>query len=407
MHSDLWEAVRSGLILRLEGSYKFLHDRVQEAAYSLIPEELRAEAHLRIGRLLAAHTPPEKREEAIFEIVNQLNRGAALITSQDEREQLAELNLIAGKRAKASTAYASALNYLIAGAALLADDCWERRHELAFALELHRAECEFLTGELAAAEERLTMLSSRAANTVELATVACLRVDLYTTLDQSDRAVDVCLDYLRHLGVEWSPHPTEEEGRREYERIWSQLGSRAIEELIELPLMSDPASLATLDVLTKVLPPALFTDANLLSLVICRAVNLSLEHGNSDGSCFAYVWLGMIAGPHFGNYQAGFRFGRLGYELVEKRGLKRFQARTYMCFGNLVMPWTKHVQTGRDLLRRAFEAANKIGDLTFAAYSCIDLNTNLLAAGDPLAEVQREAENGLEFAQKAAVRSRH
>ena len=241
----------------------------------------------------------------------------------------------------------------------------------AFALELHRAECEFLTGELAAAEERLTMLSSRAANTVELATVACLRVDLYTTLDQSDRAVAVCLDYLRSMGVEWSPHPTEEEGRREYERIWSQLGSRAIEELIELPLMSDPASLATLDVLTKVLPPALFTDANLLSLVICRAVNLSLEHGNSDGSCFAYVWLGMIAGPHFGNYKAGFRFGRLGYELVEKRGLKRFQARTYVCFGNLVMPWTKHVRAGRDLLRRAFEAANKIGDLTFAAYSCL------------------------------------
>jgi PAS domain S-box-containing protein len=220
-------------------------------------------------------------------------------------------------------------------------------------------------------------------------------------LDQSDRAVGVCLDYLRHLGVEWSPHPAEEEARREYERIWLQLGSRAIEELIELPLMSDPASLATLDVLTKVLPPALFTDANLLSLVICRAVNLSLERGNSDGSCFAYVWLGIIAGPHFLNYQAGFRFGRLGYDLVEKRGLKRFQARTYACFGYDVMPWTKHFRDCRDLLRRAFEAANKTGDLTFAAYSCNNLNSNLLAAGDPLVEVQREAENGLEFAQKA------
>ena len=400
VHSDLWEAVRLEFIVRLKGSYKFVHDRIQEAAYSLIPEELRAEAHLRIGRRLAAHTPPEKREEAIFEIVNQFNRGAALITSRDEREQLAELNLHAGERAKASTAFAAALKYLIAGAALLADDCWERRHELAFALELHRAECEFLTGELAAAAERLTMLSSHAANTVERATVACLRVDLYTTLNQSDRAVAVCLDYLRSMGVEWPPHPTEEEGRREYERIWSQLGSRAIEELIELPLMSDPVSLATLDVLTKVLPPALFTDANLLSLVICRAVNLSLEHGNSDGSCFAYVWLGVIAGPHFDNYQAGFRFGRLGYELVEKRGLRRFQARTYVSFGNLVMPWTKHVKTGRDLLRREFEAANKIGDLTFAAYSRLDLNTNLLAAGDPLVEVQRETEHGLEFAHK-------
>src|SRR6202165_6213563 len=105
MHSDLREAVRAGLILHSEGTYRFLHDRVQEAAYSLIPEELRAEAHLRIGRLLIAHTPPEKREEAIFEIVNQVDRGAALITPQDEREQLAELNLIAGKRAQASSAY--------------------------------------------------------------------------------------------------------------------------------------------------------------------------------------------------------------------------------------------------------------------------------------------------------------
>jgi PAS domain S-box-containing protein len=401
LHSDLWEAARLEYIVRLAGSYKFVHDRVQEAAYLLIPEELRAEAHLRIGRLLAARTPPERREEAIFEIVNQVNHGAALITSQEERDQIAELNLIAGKRAKASTAYASALKYLIAGTALLADDCWERRHELTFQLELHRGECEFLTGELTAAAERLNVLSSRAANTVEQATVACLRVDLYTTHDQSDRAVGVCLDYLRHLGVEWSPHPTEEEARREYERVWLQLGSRAIEELIELPLMSDPASIATLDVLTKVLSPALFTDANFLSLAICRAVNLSLARGNSDGSCVAYVWLGMIAGPHFGNYKAGFRFGRLGYELVEQRGLKRFQARTYLWFGQLVMPWTKHVQAGRDLMRRAFEAANQTGDLTVAAYSCDALNTNLLVAGDPLPEVQREAENGLEFAQKA------
>ena len=401
VHSDLWEALRLEFIVRLEGSYKFVHDRVQEAAYSLVPERLRPDAHLRIGRLLTARTPPEKREEAIFEIVNQLNRGAALITSREERDKTAELNLLAGRRAKASTAYASALKYFCAGAALLTEDCWERQHELIFALELQRSECEFLTGDLPAAAERLATLSSRAANTVELASVACLRMDLYATLDQSDRAVTVCLAYLRHLGVEWSPHPTEEEVRREYEWIWPQLGSRAIEELIDLPLMSDQVSLATLDVLTKVLPPALHTDVNLLSLAICRAVNFSLEHGNSDGSCVAYVWLGMITGPRFGNYKTGFRFGRLGYELVEELGLKRFQAGTYMSFASFVMPWTKHVRAGRDLIRRAFEAANKVGDLTFAAYSCGHVNTNLLAAGEPLVEVQLEAERGLAFAKKA------
>src|SRR6266404_6218779 len=239
VRSDLWDAVRLELVERLEDSYKFIHDRVQEAAYSLIPERLRTEAHLRVGRLLAAHTPAEKREEAIFEIVNQLNRGAALITSRDERERLAGLNLLAGQRAKASAAYASALTYLVTGAAMLAEDSWERRHELTFALELNRAECEFLTGALTEAEQRSTELSTRAANTVEQATVACLRLELYLTLDQSGRAVAVGLDYLRHLGIEWSAHPTPEDARREYQRVWSTLADRLIEALVELPLMSD------------------------------------------------------------------------------------------------------------------------------------------------------------------------
>jgi predicted ATPase len=238
----MWPAGRQELIERLADAYRFIHDRIQEAAYSLIPTDSRAAAHLRIGRLLVSLTPPEKRQEAIFEIVNQLNRGTALITSHEEREQLAELNLSAGERAKASTAYTSALRYFIAGAALLGDDCWERQRELIFALELERAECEFLTGELAAADERLTALSNRAANSVEQASVACLHMDVCTTLDQSAHAVAVALDYLRLVGIEWSPHPTEDEVRREYEQIWSQLGSRKIEDVVDSPLMTDPES---------------------------------------------------------------------------------------------------------------------------------------------------------------------
>jgi len=219
VRAALWAAVQQDLVERVDGSFRFIHDRVREAAYSLIPEASRAADHLRIGRVLAARTPPEQREEAIFEIVNQLNRGATLITMRSEREQLAELNLIAGKRAKASTAYASALTYLITGATLLPEDCWERRHELTFALELDRAECEFLTGELISAEQRLNVLSGRAATTAERATAVCLRVELYTTIGQNARAIAVGLDCLTQLGILWSPHPTEEEARREYDRI--------------------------------------------------------------------------------------------------------------------------------------------------------------------------------------------
>ena len=396
----LREAVRMGLVFRQEDTYTFLHDRVQEAVYSLIPTTSRAGMHLRIGRILISSLAPETIEERIFEVVSQLNRGSGLVESQEERERIAELNLLAGNRAKAATAYASALAYVTAGAALLTEDCWEHRHALIFRLELNRAECEFLTSALAVAEERLAMLSARAATTVEQATVACLREDLYTNLDRSDLAIEVGLDYLRHLGIDWSPHPTEEEVRGEYERIWSNLGGRAIEELIDLPLMTDPASLATLDVLSKLAAPALFSDVNLSSLLTSKAVNLSLERGNSDGSCQAYVRLGMVAGPMFGDYQAAYRFARLGCDLVEHRGLRRFQAGTYLSFGAFVFPWTRHVKSVRDLLRQAFEGANRIGDLTCAGYCCNNILTNLLAAGDPLDEVQREAEHGLAFVQK-------
>ncbi len=400
VETNLQEAVRQELIVRVNDSYKFFHDRIQEAAYALIPQDGRASAHLRIGRLLLAHTPPDQREERMFEIVSQLNRGAGLMDSQEERERLAELNLIAGKRAKASTAYAAALAYLSAGAALLASDCWHRRHELIFQIELQRAECEFVTAETAAAEERLTMLWGRSADAAEYAAVACLLIDLYVTLDRSEPAVAVGLDYLRQVGIDWPAHPSKEEARREYERIWPQLENRTIEELIDLPLMTDPALLATLDVLTKLKPGAMYTDANLFCLVISRAVNFSLEHGNCDGAGWAYVSLGTIAGPYFGDYKAGFQFGQLGYELVEKRGLKRFLARAYMNFANQVLPWTKHVRASRDLLHDAFEVADKIGDLAYSAPSRSVLITNLLMAGDSLVGVQREAEASLAYTQK-------
>ncbi|WP_437987545.1 sensor histidine kinase [Sorangium sp. So ce117] len=401
VHTDLWDAVQEGLIFRLNGAYKFLHDRVQEAAYSLIPEGERAEMHLGIGRLLASHTPPEKLEEKIFEIVNQLNRGAGLITSRGERERVAELNLVAGKRAKGSTAYASALAYVAAGAALLTEESWSLRYELAFALELYRAECEYLTGELPTAEERLAMLSRRARNVVDFAAVTCVRMALYMTLDQSDRSVEACLEYLGRVGVAWPPHPTDAEVQQEFERMWRKLGSRPLEELLDLPTMTDPDCRATMDVLSSCDVPALVSDKNLLSLLVARMVNLSLDHGNCDASCLAYVRLGSLLGSRFGDYQAGFRFGKLGLDLMEKRANLRFKARVYFVFWFTINPWTRHVRTSVEPLRCAFHVAQETGDLTYSSYLSAVLVTLLLTEGDPLGEVQREAEVALAFTRKA------
>ena len=400
VHAALWQAVRTGLIYRLDGAYVFIHDRVQEAAYALIPEHERALAHLRIGRLLASETAPDKRDEKIFDIVNQLNGGAALITTPKEREQVAELNLLAGKRAKSAAAYSAALQYFTKGYGLLGENDREQRTRLAFDLELNLAECEYLTGRLASAEERLSVLSRRAANLVDIAAVACLRMTLYTTLDQSDRAVEIGLEYLRRVGVDFSPHPTDEDVQQEYGRLWRHLGDRAIGALVDLPVTRDPDCIATLEVLTLTVPAANFTDENLFCVAVARMASLSVEHGNNDASCHAYVWLGMILRSRFDNFEAGFRFGRLGIDLVERQGLDRFKARVYSDFGHLINPWTGHLRDGVDWVRRALFTAQTNGDLTFASFAGNSLTMLLLASGEPLDDVQREVENGLEFTRK-------
>ena len=395
MHGQLLEAVRAGLILRSDHSYAFLHDRVQEVAYSLMPEEIRAKTHLQIGRRLAAGIAPEERGEAVFEIVNQLNRGAGLIASQAEREQAAELNLIAGTRATASSAHTAALNYFATGATLLEADCWERRYNLIFALEIGRSRCELLTGELIDAEQRLIAVSRRARGAMHQAAVASIRIDLHLLTGHNSRAVEVGLACLRDMGIDWSINPTDDEVQAEYRRMRLRLGDRAIEDLIDLPLLTDPTCIATLEVLTRMSSPAARLNANLISLVACRAVSLSLEHGNSDASCVHYVWLGRFVASRFGDYQATYRFGRLARDLVDLRGLTRFQAQVYFVVASNAMPWGQHVKDGRELFASALDAARTAGNLIYEAYSLIGLGSNMLIAGDPLEETQRTIEANL------------
>ncbi|MBN3846821.1 AAA family ATPase [Paraburkholderia sp. Ac-20342] len=403
VHDLLWPALRNELVELGGGVYRFTHDRVQEAAYALIATPSIAHTHLRIGRCLLAHTPPAQLEENIFDIVGQLNRGAGLIDSRDEREQLAELNLLAGRRARASAAYAAARAYTGAGAALLTGDSWARRHALCFSLDSLRAECDFLTGATADARMRLDELAGHALTHVERAAVASLGIDLYFSLgDRNDRAIAIGLDYLRGAGIGVSPHPTDDEAQEEYERIVSRLRERSDEDLFALPLMTDPDSLATLHVLIKLGPPIFQTGQriNLFVLLFCRAIALSLEYGHADASCPAYTQLGVAAGARFNDYRTAFRLGRLACGLVDRRALTRFEARTHTTFAAGLAHWAQHVRAGRDPLRRAAQVAERHGNLLYGAYSRVQMTTNLLAAGDALPEVLREAEHSLVFARK-------
>jgi PAS domain S-box-containing protein len=397
----LREAVRSGLLLSSDRGYRFLHDRVHEAAYCSIPEGDRGAAHLRIGRFLAARISPEEIESKVFDIVNQMNRGRHLLTSRKERERLATLNLSAGLRAKAATAYDTATRYFFIGSSLLMNDSAEGCPQLVFDLDLNLAECEFLTGKANPAEARLIALSQRTATLANLGCIVVVQASLYTHLGKVDRAVEICLQYLRRLGIVLPAHPKSEEVRQEYERLCQRINGRSIESLIDLPQMVDDECRRVMKIMTALLVPANLFDGGLMDLAVIRIAILSLEHGNTDESCFAYVTLSMIVGPRFGDYRRGYDFGHLSLQLVEKLGLERFKCQVYESFGLLVAPWQTHRRDSYAFAVRACEFGAKVGELTWSSYAWWSRATIRLDCGDPLDEVQRDAEAALEFAKKA------
>jgi predicted ATPase/two-component sensor histidine kinase len=397
----LREAESTGLVQRAGDGYAFLHDRVQEAAYQAYAGADAAPLHLAIGRLLHDAYSLEERAEHVFEIASQVNRALALVGDPVERRGLASLNLQAGLRARSATAHAAALGYFQAGCTLLDAALWEADFQLAFDLLLRRGEAEFLTGDLAAAEATLGSLLPRAIAIVDRAALAWMQITLFTAAGRLDSAIATCLAYLRQVGVDWSATPGRAQAWEEYAPIARRIRAGDVGAILALPDLDDAELAATLDVLVAVLPPAFFSDENLVCLVLCRIANLSIAHGNSDASALGYAYLGMMLGPYFGEYEAGYRFGEVGYQLVEAGRCERYRARVTMCFGYHVIPWTRPIRAGLPLLRRAFDEARDAGDLTYMGFSSCTLVTSLLAGSAHLRDVQAEAEGKLALIRRA------
>ncbi len=401
--SALWEAVRAGLIFELDGTYAFIHDRVQEAAYALIPEDRRAPLHLRIGRLLVGTMTPRHIQEKIFDVTNQLNSGRALISDLNEKDLVAELNLRAGRKAKSSAAYASACFYLSAGMELVGCNAWERRYELAFGLWLERAESAYLNGNFDEAEGLVGELLGRAAAKVDKVAAYRLKILLHLMRAEYQQAVDRGLECLRIFGIEMPAHPTRDQVQIEYEMICQNLGDRSIESLIDLPFMTDPEMQAAMGVLSVIPAPAFHTDIDLLYLVFCQMVNASLKYGTTGASAHGYAELATILGPIFHRYLDGYRFGKLACSLVEKYGFDAYKAKAFFCMERAML-WTRPINSAIDFIRLAFDAGIETHDLSYACFSCCHLVTGLLMQGAHLDEVWSESQKGLAFIRKVRFR---
>ncbi len=395
----LWEAVEGGLLLRSDDDFVLVHDRVQEAAYRMVPETERPEIHFRIGSALMEKLPPGALKKHIFEVADQLGRGLDQAVDPHRLERIAELFLEAGRRAKASVAYRSALKYLKTGLSLIENAGWER-YLIRFPLELESAECEYLSGENEVAEAHLVHLAAKAENAVDRGAVVGLRSSLYLTLGDQDKAVEVALEYLRDFGIEWSAHPSDVEVRAGIDDLYERLEGRSIDQLVHLPRMEDRDWLAVMEVLAYTILPAIITDGNLEELIYLQMVSLSLRHGNCDASCYAYVSVIIPLGLRSGDYASGGQFGRLGLELLERHGMDRFKARVYACYGCFCVPWTQHLSISEKYSRQAIATAVAGADLVFSVAPGEALVAHLLIRGVDLEAAQRDAQQFLEAASK-------
>ncbi|MFM0700664.1 trifunctional serine/threonine-protein kinase/ATP-binding protein/sensor histidine kinase [Paraburkholderia sediminicola] len=404
LHASLISALDDGLAVRTDEGYAFVHDRIQEAAYAAIDSSAREARHLAIAQAITAQRPLPEHRNFTFDIVHQYNLAVGLIVERCERDRVAELNLAAAETAMAVMGHSSAADYLAKGLSLLGDDAWLRCYHLAFPLSLRLAECRAQLGDYPAANAGLESLLGRAANLIDLAAVCRTQADLFTMLGQFDRAVTVGLHYLQRVGFDCPASPGIDDVRREVDRLRAQQGSRTIEAMATLASMEAPVPKATMNLLARVLPAALYTDRHLHSILVVRMANLTLEYGYTDTSSLAYIMLSRVLGPYFDDYDEGFRFGRLGFDAVESRGPDQLRASAYLCYAVFCNVWTNPARSSVPLLERALTAARTFGDVTYAAYSYNNLVANLLLTGEWLGDVERTTEDGVAFATTAKFR---
>nr|WP_275976800.1 AAA family ATPase [Polyangium aurulentum] len=396
----LWGSVSEGLMLADGDTYHFLHDRVQQAGYSLVEDGARAALHLRIGRLLLAHTPPESIGERIFEIVGQLNLGAACITDAAEKRRLAELNLQAGRRAKASSAWQSAARFLAQGIEQLPPDAWAADHGLSYALHFELAESEHLSARYEEAERLIGILLDRCGGKLDRASIHRLEVELHFGKGEVRRSVDAGIEGLRLFGIDLPPQPSWEQVQAEYAQVRRNLNGRPIEALVDLPLMTDPDMRAAMRILGVFWASALSSDANLLALYLGRMVNLCLQYGNVDAAILGYTWWGITLINTFHEYEEGYRFGKLARDVMAKHGFAAYEAKLNYSL-ELITAWVDDLQKAVDLAKAGFLAGIERGDLSVAGFCCNHIVALILAQGTPLKEVHEEAERRLTFVRGA------
>jgi len=394
---DLEPAYADGILLQRRNGYKFLHDKLVHAVYSIIPENERTALHFKIGWLLLEQTPDTELEAVIFNVANQLNLGATRVETIEQRCQIAKLDLRAGKKAKASGAASTAAMFISIGISLLPEGGWDTDYTLAYDLHLQLAECEFLSGRFQESSNLCALIEKNARSLVDRASAYYLKIQLAMAQMNSGVAIELGRTCLSMLSIELPQEPSQADFAAEVDWIRQNLASRRIESLAELPEMTNPEMLAAVAVLSAMHPPTAFVSPVLNQVVIARMVRLSILYGNTSASGYGYALLGQLLCSKLGAFEEGYRFGRLAWELGQRPAFSAYNAEALVTFGTIA-PFTRPLGEALDVLRAAVRVGRDTGKLSFTTASLIQVVVTMLAKGEHLETVHAASKTSHEAA---------
>ncbi|MGE5656716.1 MAG: AAA family ATPase [Actinomycetota bacterium] len=413
---DLLPAILLGLILPVSESeaksvelinypllilnYKFLHDRVQQAAYALIDDSEKKAVHLKIGRQILENTPPQYRSERIFELVDHLNVARSLITDSEERRELAQLNLEAARKAKDATAFVAALQYLRAGMDGLSIEIWDSHYDLASALYKERADVEYLNGNFEDSEAFIKLTLEKVKSPLEKAEIYNLLLVQYALRGKNEEAVAAGRKALILLGIELPETDLEVAIGAEFAEAKASLGDKQIAQLSDEPEMVLPDKKVALKLLNNFLPSAYFINPALWTVSILKSVNLSMKYGRAPESSFSYANYGILLTAVFGDYKSAYEFGSMALKLSKKFGKFDLNSKVATVFANALSYWFKHLKEAIPINNEGYQTGLNSGELQYAGYILNYKANYSFCQGKNLRQILAEIPSYLQFCQK-------
>ncbi len=373
-------------------AFRFIHDRIQQAAYSLIDEASNAVFHLRIGRRLLAGLSQTEREERIFDLVYHGNKGQSLLTSQAEKEALAELNLLAGKKAKSASAYMPALSYFKAGLQLLEPNSWQIQYELSLALCVAAAEAAYLSCEFDAMDHFGGIVLNNARTLLDQVNVYQIQIQANILKNQSREAIRIALSVLRQLDVDLPDNPDLSHFMQGLQDTQQALGGKEVEDLNQLPVMTEAEPLAAMQILSSIGSASYISLPALFPLIFFKQIQLSVQYGNVPFSAHAYSGYGVILCGVLNDIPTGYRFGNLALSTLEQFPSSTLRATVLMMVMAFIKHWKTSFHNTVPALMEVYHVGIQRGDFEYATYAISVRGHFYFLAGNDLSDVQKELE---------------